>query len=419
MPSSKKQTPEQGGVKKPRKWRRRALIAGGAVAVAVPAMWIAIHEVPGFGPFVADTARAVLGQGVVAWAEDVSYDLQDRVNRLRYKDAKPTTFWDAPSGAPVAKPAAPTVAAPTPSGSASAAPAASAAAAPDFPPPPYTAPYPSVASDGEGQWVPIDDGSGAPPVMYKSLVHPDPKRAFAAVAVVALDLRRVSLHMMPGTQEPANDKIPTSKRPGLIPKDADDSLVAAFNGGFKAIHGHYGMMFDGDVYVAPRDIGCTIAIYKDDSIKIRTWPKLKDEQESMLGWRQTPPCLVEDGKTNSALDVEYNKNWGATVSGETVIRRSAIGIDASGHTLFYGIGEAVTAQALSRAMKAVGVDSAAQLDVNYSYPRFLFYPPVAKGETPRVGSALIPKIDYTKDQYVGRPEPRDFFYVTRRSSPKS
>ena len=112
---------------------------------------------------------------------------------------------------------------------------------------------------------------------------------------------------------------------------------------------------------------------------------LKDEQESMQGWRQTPPCLVEDSKTNSALDVEYNKNWGATVSGETVIRRSAIGIDASGHTLFYGLGEAVTAQALSRAMKAVGAERGA-VDVDYSYRASSSCPPVAKGETPRTSA---------------------------------
>ena len=105
------------------------------------------------------------------------------------------------------------------------------------------------------------------------------------------------------------------------------------------------MMLDGDTFVPPRDIACTVGLYKDGSAKIGTWKELKDDEPKMFGYRQTPPCLVEDGKTNSQLDVEYNKNWGATVSGETVIRRSAIGLDKSGHTLFYGLGEAVTAQA--------------------------------------------------------------------------
>jgi hypothetical protein len=134
----------------------------------------------------------------------------------------------------------------------------------------------------------------------------------------------------------------------------------------------------------------------------------------MQGYRQTPPCLVEEGKVNSALDLEYSKNWGATVSGETVIRRSAIGIDKAGTTLFYGFGEAVTAQALGHAMRAIGAENAAQLDVNFSYPRFLIYEAGAPGQAPHVESALIPGIKYTKGEYVTESAPRDFFYVTRK-----
>ena len=47
--------------------------------------------------------------------------------------------------------------------------------------------------------------------------------------------------------------------------------MAAFNGGFKAMHGHYGMMLDGETFVPPRDIGCTVAMYKDGGLKIRTF----------------------------------------------------------------------------------------------------------------------------------------------------
>ena len=82
--------------KKTGKWRRRALIGAGVVAVGVPGLWVAIHEVPGVGPALADGARWAFGPKAVAWAEDVSYDIQDRFDRWRYKDAKPKTFWDAP-----------------------------------------------------------------------------------------------------------------------------------------------------------------------------------------------------------------------------------------------------------------------------------------------------------------------------------
>jgi hypothetical protein len=257
--------------------------------------------------------------------------------------------------------------------------------------------------------------------MYKAVVHPDPKRNYAAIAVVAIDLKRVDLHLVAGTQEPASDKVPSEHRPGIIPKDQFGDLIAAFNGGFKAVHGHYGMMIDGETFLPPRDIGCTTAMYKDGSMRIGPWPKVKDTEDKMAAYRQSPPCLVDSGKVNDALEsLEYNRNWGATVSGDTVIRRSAIGLDKSGRVLFYGLGEAVTAQALARGMRAVGAENAAQLDVNYSYPRFLFYTKTEGAEAPpKVDSSLIPGIKYQKTEYTGGTELRDFFYLTRRRSTSS
>lgn len=399
--------------KKTSRWRRRGLYALGGIAVAVPALWIGIHQVPWLGPALADGVRAVVGPKPIAWAEDVTYGIQDRIDRWRYKDSAPKTFWDVPSGAPAAPPPVAPVVQPAAlvSGAPAAAPAPAAPAEGAFPPPAFSPPFEGVASPGDGTWIAMKE-----PGLAKAVVHPDPKRSFAAVAIVAMDLRRTTLHLVAGTSEPQGN-VPQERRPGLVPKEAAADLLAAFNGGFKAMHGHYGMMLDGDTFVIPRDIACTVGLYRDGSIKIGTWRGLKTDEPQMQGYRQTPPCLVEDGKTNSALDLEYSKNWGATVSGETVIRRSAIGIDRSGTTLFYGFGEAVTAQALARAMQAIGSDDAAQLDVNYSYPRFLLYEAGAAGQAPHVESALIPGIKYTKGEYVTESAPRDFFYVTRKRPP--
>ncbi len=397
--------------KKTSRWRRRGLYTLGAVAVAAPALWIGIHQIPWLGPALADGVRAVFGPKPIAWAEDVTYGIQDRIDSWRYKDAAPKTFWDAPSGTPTPAPA-PLASAVVPVAVGSSAPAAlptpSSAAAATFPPLAFAVPFEGVSSPGDGTWIAMKD-----PGLAKSIVHPDPKRGFAAVAVVAMDLRRTTLHLVAGTSEPQGN-VPQDHRPGLVPKDAAADLIAAFNGGFKAMHGHYGMMLDGETFVVPRDVACTVGLYRDGAIKIGTWKALKTDEPQMQGYRQTPPCLVEDGKINSALDLEYSKNWGATVSGETVIRRSAIGIDKAGTTLFYGFGEAVTAQALAHAMRAVGAEDAAQLDVNYSYPRFLLYEAGQPGEAPRVESALIPGIKYTKGEYVTDAALRDFFYVTRK-----
>jgi hypothetical protein len=387
--------------------RRRGLVAAGVTSAAVAGTWAAIHLVPGFGPALADGVRALVGPGPVAWAEDVVYGIEDRVKGIVYRNAPPKTFWEpAPPEATPHLPAQDPI-------------ASNAPVAPAFAPAAFAPPFPRVATAGDGEWIPIVDPSApdAPPRMMKTSVHPDPKRGYAAVAVVAIDLERTSLHLVAGSIEPASAAVPPSARPGVVPTDQFGDLVAAFNGGFKAEHGHYGMMLDGRTFLPPREISCTVALYKDGGIRIRTWPALSESAADMVGFRQTPPCLVEDGNVNDTLAArEDARGWGAAVDGGTAIRRSALGLDRAGKTLFYGLGESVTAGTLARAMKAAGAVNAAQLDVNASYPRFVFFGKPRPNERPTVTHAIIPDIAFSRHEYVGRPEGRDFFYLLRKSS---
>ncbi len=397
---------------KQRRWPRRLAIGLAVTVVGVGGVWYGIHNIPGFGPALADGVRAVLGPSVVAWIEDTAYGIADDINVWRHKDDAPQTFWEVPASAQATSSAEPP---PT-------LPAASAAPtpptnpnAPAFPPPRFEAPFPTVATPADGVWLELAEGRRGedPPLLAKSIVHPDKKRPFAAVAVVAMDLTRINLRLVAGTTEPLSEKVSLAERPGLVPTNEHADLIAVFNGGFKALHGQYGMMLDGKIFLPPRDIACTVGLYRDGTIRIRTWPQISATQSDMVAYRQTPPCLVEQDTLNNKL-TESTKNWGATVSGETVIRRSAIGIDASGKTLFYALGEAVTAQSLATAMKAVGARDAAQLDVNYAYPRFLFFDHPAAAER-RAVLSLVPHVDYRSGDYVREPSPRDFFYITRRS----
>lgn len=403
VPDDRPAAPTPAPAKKRARWGRRLLWAAGGTVAGVAGLWVAIHEIPGFGAAVADGARSLFGPGFVAWAEDTAYGVADELNQLRHGDDAPVTYWEVPTAAPAA-----------PSSEPAAAP--SAAPAPAEPPPPaFEPPHATVASAADGKWLPMEDASGQPAAMYKSLIHPDPKRSFAVVALVAVDRKRVDLHLVAGRTEPHSLTVPMERRPGVVPEDARGDLIAAFNGGFKAVHGHWGMMLDGETYLAARDPGCTVALMKDGSMRIGTWKDLKAVEGDMRWYRQTPPCLVENDTTHPALDVEYAKGWGATVSGETVIRRSALGVDATGRYLIFGLGDALTAQSLARAMKAAGAKDAAQLDVNYVYPRFLMYER-PEGQPPKAKSAIIPDIKFRPAEYVGEPALRDFFYLTRKKT---
>ena len=381
------------------------LAAGGALGAL--GLWVAIHRYPALATFLVDGVRKVVGPRPIALAEDLAYGVQDQINRWRYKDAAPVTYWEVPaasgSGAPAALPA------PAASGSGSAAPAS-------FQPAPFAPPYPGVATPGDGAWIPVPSPQdpGAPPALFKTLVHPDPKRSFAVVAVVAIDLTRVDMHAVPGFGEPASAAMERSRRTGLIPPEHHNDLLAAFNGGFQAVHGRWGMMVDGVTLLAARPIGCTVARYKDGAMRVAVWKRLADTEAEMSYFRQTPPCLVEDGQINPATQAETNTGWGATVDGDTIIRRSGFGLDASGKIAFYVMGDALSAGTLARALHIAGAHDAAQLDVNFAYPRFFFFDG-NQAAPPKITKPLAPLQNWKHDEYVTRPEFRDFFYLRRKT----
>jgi hypothetical protein len=345
-----------------------------------------MHHVVGFAPALVDGLRSVIGQGAVAWLEDRAYSLEDSMKQKLHGSAPPVTLWeDAP---PLTHDES-------------------------FPPPPATAPFSTVAHPADGRWGAIP---GMPTSLARTLLHPDPARSYAAVAVVALDLRRVALRSQPGTEEPISSALPRSARHGLVEASDVGRLLAAWDGGFKTMHGHFGMMTRRVVLLPPLPGSCTVAFLPNDEVRIATWTALASSEPKMTGFRQGPPCLVESGTVNPAVDAAHGVEWGAAVDGATIIRRSAMGIDERGETLFVGIGESVSTRALAEGMRAAGARAAVEMDVNYSYVRFLLYgDPGARprGVRPRA-LPLVPHLLFSSEEYVDEPSPRDFFYAVTK-----
>jgi hypothetical protein len=288
---------------------------------------------------------------------------------------------------------------------------------PPFPPPAFPVPFERTAAKEDGVWRPLVPGvNGEAPLFYRASVHPDPVQHFLAVAVVAIDLDRVTLRLVAGTREPLSTTVPAERRPGLVPAADLPFLVAIMNGGFMTRHGSWGTMIGGDVFLPPHDDGCTVALYADGSVRVRTHVELADTVPAMVAYRQTPPCLVEQGAVGPALlGDEKPRRWGLSATGGVSIQRSAIGVAGGGRTLLYGFGEGIPPRALAEAMRAAGAVDAAELDVNWSFPRFLVYGPGASPQAPpEVTATLIPRLKYAPGAYVVKPAERDFFYLARR-----
>ncbi|AKT39272.1 uncharacterized protein CMC5_034200 [Chondromyces crocatus] len=253
-------------------------------------------------------------------------------------------------------------------------------------------------------------------MLAQATVHPHKIKPHVYVHVVAIDLRKVALHLVAGTLEPQSKDIPAERRPGLVPAADQQDLIAVFNGGFMARHGKYGMRVEGDEFLPPRPDACTVALYQDGAVRIAEWSQIEADAPKMVGLRQTPPCLVTARELHPAIeDAVRPRKWSAAENGEVEIRRSALGVDATGRVLFYGSGEWVTAKDVAVAMKAAGAVDAAQLDINYSYTKFLFYGRPTPSDPLQVVSTLIQDTKHIKRGYVTTPAERDFFYLKRRS----
>lgn len=389
--------------------RRWLLIGGGASVVLVGLLWIAIHRFEWAGPLVANTLRAIIGVDNVARLEDFVYAVEDRVNRLFRKNEPPKAYWEVPAPA-----ALPSVATPAAEGDAGA-----PRLAPFRPKNPGPALKKGWSAPGDGEWVPIRDPRrpNEEPYLYKTLLHPDKNRSWAEVFVVAIDLRRVRLYPVAGSQEPKADNPEGEKyeRTAKIPPEHHEELLAAFNGGFMTEHGGYGMKLDGVTIVRPKPEACTIAMYHDDSIRIATWTKLAETEPQMRWYRQAPACMWEDGKLHPGLQDGRGLKWGATLDGETVIRRSAIGIDETGEILYVSITNHTSARVLADGMRHAGAVTVAQLDVNWSYPKFVTFEPV-EGKSERVAVALAEGFEFSPDQFIRKKDRRDFFYLTRKDT---
>jgi hypothetical protein len=378
--------------------RKRSRWAFGATAllsVSALGAWLAMRTLPWFGPFVADGLRTTIGSEHVTELEEAVADVEDHVEQAT-SDGKARTLTEA-------TPAALLV------------PASNdpATLALERRPANVAPPYPAVSTPEDGVWAAVPVRTGGTPALFRTILHPDRDRSYAELFVFALDLSKLGVHAVAGSIEPKSPTAaPDVARPGVVPEADRGQLVAAFNGGFKAEHGQFGMMVDGAELLAPKPLSCTVASTADGTLAIAPWTALAPRATDFVWWRQTPECMLENGVLHPGLSSPDTKHWGATIDGETVIRRSALGLGADGKTLFVGISNSTTARAMALGMRQAGAVTVAQLDVNFSFPRFVVYEEGDAGKLTAVGA--VKGFLYEPDEYVGHASTRDFFYVTAR-----
>lgn len=309
-----------------------------------------------------------------------------------------------------------------------------------FPPKPLV-PFVTPVLDGEGEWRAKDHDPfihqlpGLPPTFVTTFIRGDVRRKATRVYVALWDPRLVQLNMMPGTSEPKSATGATG--PGLIPREPKvlKKVAAAMNAGFQALHGEYGMMGDGVVYLPPKPYAATVAVVGDGSTAFGSWPNDPTIPSDVVSFRQNMTVMVEDEKFNP-----YGRNWwGGTPPGwedKTHTVRTGICQTKEGFVgYFYGadLSPAALAQAMIQTRCVYGV----ALDMNAGHSGLEFYRVAPKDTMQPIDRPLRFNLERTGHvagiegwdfrarrfivgmglmnfpRYIER-EARDFFYLTLR-----
>lgn len=417
--------------------KRRVLLAISAFTFTIMVGLITLPiAAPETGSDLADALRSVIGPEPVSALESAVFRVQDILNSAQYQVTGQVqeVAWDSPAQRSVPLNDNPKS---TPVNNGRSIQGPDTGAKPDLTQPVITK-TPSITNninvptqtqvletsvtDGppmlDGGWQAFGSTAASGlPIMARGIVQPDPSRPFVRTAVIRMDLRQAQLHLVAGTKEPKlSAGITPFARPGIIPStDASpNTLLAAFNGGFKAEHGRYGMIVNQKIILPPRDGIATIALYRDGHIQIGAWGQEITQTQDLSAFRQNCTLLVQKGQVTPNIDNTDLLSWGFTgVGSPSATWRSGLGLSQDGRFLIYVVGKSLTAQTLAVALQQAGTYYGMQLDINGAYTRFATY--VASGVPnsgfPVQAELLLKDMRGSGTQYL-EPSKRDFFYVT-------
>ncbi len=300
----------------------------------------------------------------------------------------------------------------------------------------------------------------------RSVNRLDPTESKALVYLVAFDLGKFDLHFSLGTEHP---RLGWSLRPppesidpalpgpdgigraaplaitGMVSPEDTTRTVAAFTGGFKREHGafrygalarqnhgsHYGFVEQGVVFSKLQPGLATVFTTVSGEVQVGTWTQ--GDSGSMAN--------IRDARQNGVPLVEYDARSGTGVPGPLVNRwgegnwsgsatedlrtlRAGVCLQETGtrRFLIYGYFSAATPSAMARVFQAYRCRYAMHMDMNALEHTYLAV--YVSRQKQRTVEHLIDGMSVLDrsargelaPRFLGFPDDRDFFYLTRRTN---
>jgi len=381
------------------------------------------HRHPG-KPFVlwaVDSVREEVGPDAITWLENKVFGVRDALKRAAFSFAPQSDVNALRDPAEPVAASAPATAAVNATATKPSGLVPVKVLAENWPPSSIESQW-KQSESGEGQWLPVTEALLRPlpllpaansdkplPYFYKTFIRPDPKRPYAKVWLIAMDMRQVTLGMQAGFEDPEPLTGPAGE--GRLPDDpaVTSRVVGTFNGAFKSEHGRYGMMVNRRVLLPPVPGAATIATTTSHEVAFGNWPKSTSIPDDLTSFRQNLDPLVEDGQVNPA----GRQIWGWQLQGTSVMtERTALCVTEVGHAI-YAWAEETDANILGAALSRAGCSYGVHLDMNPGHCGFMYTRVNDLKKRDFQVKRAVDKMSVPPERYV-RWSPKDFFYVMLR-----
>ena len=264
----------------------------------------------------------------------------------------------------------------------------------------------------EGVWQPAGRLVANCYAIYETYVRPDNVHTSFVVGIAWMDPKLLSATLYSGSYVPGGGPYRYTA-PIQSPTPAN-SLVSAFNAGFRMQDANGGYYTDGKVIVPLRVGAASAVIYKDGSMKIGAWGSDVTMTPEVVSVRQNLDLIVAHGAPVPGLDVNDNSRWGATLGGGTYVWRSGVGETANGALVYVG-GPGMTITALADLLTRAGAVRAMELDINPDWVNFSSYAPsIGQPASGSNGSLLLSGMTGGPERYFQSWWSRDFFTMSAR-----
>jgi hypothetical protein len=255
------------------------------------------------------------------------------------------------------------------------------------------------------------------PTVYEAFVRPDPVHTSYVVGVAWMDptLLRAQLYsgsFIPGKGAPFRYTAPISAR-------ASESLVAAFNAGFRMQDANGGYYTQGRLIFPLRQGAASVVIFKDGTMTVGKWGRDFTMNNQIASVRQNLDLIVDGARAVPGLASQNTDKWGKTLGGSFNVWRSGLGVTATGALVYVG-GPALSISDLANVLVRAGAVRAMELDINTDWVQFSTYSgplntPINGGN----GKSLLPAMAGTPSRYFETWWNRDFFTMSLRTSAAS